>query len=171
MEDSKLLEWISTEVSAYMRKYGIPDFVEKDDLISEGWLVASMAMKSYDESKKANMKTFIQVCVKNRIHNICKYEKRRVHEEFSEVVSEPFYSYIDLCLDFTNELDTRGIEIVQDLANGIGRKEFYKKERKCLVHTLQTLKQIVSTQATAETSREKQRRSKLSLKEWRIRSS
>ena len=115
MKEENLLDWIEAEVSRYMRKYGCPNLYEKNDLISEGYLIAIDAIKKFDEQKKASVKTYIQKCVKNRLLDISRYQRRRIchslpesqdRSSFSDLIyknyvepkSDDFFPYIDMCI-------------------------------------------------------------------------
>lgn len=139
--ENNLLDWIEAEVSRYMRKYGCPNLYEKNDLISEGYIIAVDAIKKYDEAKKTSVKTYIQTCVKNRLIDLSRYETRRISEELNEVPSMDCFSYIDLC--FT--LEKISSPMLEDLVSGeimsMNKLRRNGKEgKKCFAHIMQLYK-------------------------------
>jgi DNA-directed RNA polymerase specialized sigma24 family protein len=142
MKEENLLELIEAEVSRYMRKYGCPNLYEKNDLISEGYLIVTEAIKKFDENKKTSMKTYLQTCLKNRLINISLYEKRRICEPLIqedcsyEPKSQNFFPYIDLCLSFSKIDSHLFDELLAGELRSVNALKKIKGGKKCFAHIM-----------------------------------
>ena len=148
--DQELLAWVDAEVKSITRRYGTPNTYEKDDLLSEGWIVAKKALQDYREEQHASLKTFVRKCVKNKIIDIFRAESYRSHDEFVDdlpVFSQNFYSYIDVCMTLKN-IFKEDYEKLEDVINQMEFKQRRKKQGlSCFLHIQRTLKSIEMTQA------------------------
>lgn len=149
MEDTDLLSWIDTEVRNFTKKYGTPLMHETDDLISEGWIVAQRALKSYDSKHTASLKTFIQICIQNRIKDIFRYENRRVHESIEKTdkrTAPTYFNYVDVSLTLKKFLG-EDYENLEDIINDVEYKARRKKQGTlCFARISQSLKSIEMNQ-------------------------
>lgn len=148
--EEDLLAWIDAEVRSITKKYGTPYLYEKEDLISEGWIVAKKALTEFDVEKNTSLKHFVRSCVKNKIIDIFRSESYRVCEELPEeipVVAPDLYEYINLSLSLQSFLK-EDFEKLTDIIDGMKFKERRKKQGlACFQHIQQTLRLIETTQA------------------------
>ena len=75
MDDIELQRLINYLVDKYDTKINSRMRInQKSDLIQEAMIVVPIAMKTWDKNKKAALKTYVQVCVANRLKNILRVE-------------------------------------------------------------------------------------------------
>lgn len=86
------------------------DTVSTDDLISEGYLAAFKAVKSFDSSKSENFRSFLSVCIANRIISILRISKRNPVADIQSPDDTPDNITPEtICLDNELENEIRGI--------------------------------------------------------------
>jgi len=150
MEEKDLLSWIDIEVRNITKKYGTPRLHEKNDLISEGWIVAQKALKSYNANRNTSLKTFVQTCVKHRIIDIFRYENHRVHESIEKAENKTaptYFAYVDVSMTLKHFLKD-DFEKLEDVINSVEYKARRKKQGTlCFARISQSLNFIEMSQA------------------------
>ncbi len=68
-------------------KYGKKLGLEYSDLFQEGMLGLSEAIKTYDDSKNAQFKTFSNLCIERQIFSLLKKASRKKHSLLNESIS------------------------------------------------------------------------------------
>ena len=88
--DKKAAEHIVTKYREFVEVRSIPYFMaggERDDLVQEGLIGLYKAVKSYSEDKKANFKTFAEVCVVRQMISAVKMSTRKKNSPLNHYIS------------------------------------------------------------------------------------
>lgn len=88
--DKKAAEHIVTKYREFVEVRSIPYFMaggERDDLVQEGLIGLYKAIKSYSDDKKANFKTFAEVCVVRQMISAVKMSTRKKNSPLNHYIS------------------------------------------------------------------------------------
>lgn len=64
---------------------------DNDDLIQEGMIGIFKAIRSYDSSKGASFKTFVELCIDNQMYDAIKISNRKRNQPLNSYI--PFFAY------------------------------------------------------------------------------
>ena len=88
--DEAAMEYIVAKYAVFVRLRSGPYFLagaDKDDLVQEGLIGLYKAVKSFDAEKKANFKTFAEVCVVRQMITAVKTSTRKKNHPLNHYVS------------------------------------------------------------------------------------
>ena len=88
--DRKAMEYILGKYLSFVKMRSGPYFIagaEKDDLIQEGLIGLFNAVKSFNSEKRANFKTFAEVCVVRQMITAVKTSTRKKNSPLNHYVS------------------------------------------------------------------------------------
>jgi len=138
---------IGYTVSYFIRTHALKQ--PREDLIAEARLAAWRAVKTYDETKNAKLKTYVVNCVSNRLRDLRRREtaKRRVHIDipldpdiFGSTSTDELIALIDLKAR-VEKLSGDKRKIVEMIINGQNKKQIFSEvpEAKRLYEKCSTL--------------------------------
>ena len=88
--DKKAAEYIVGKYKDFVELRSIPYFMagaERDDLVQEGLIGLYKAVKSYSAEKKANFKTFAEICAVRQMISAVKFSTRKKNSPLNHYVS------------------------------------------------------------------------------------
>lgn len=88
--DQKAMEYIVGKYTGFVKKRSGPYFLagaEREDLIQEGLIGLYKAVKSFDGRKRANFKTFAEVCIVRQMITAVKTSTRKKNNPLNHYVS------------------------------------------------------------------------------------
>ena len=88
--DKKAAEYIVEKYRDFVEVRSIPYFMaggERDDLIQEGLIGLYKAIKSYSDDKKANFKTFAEICIVRQMISAVKSSTRKKNSPLNHYIS------------------------------------------------------------------------------------
>ncbi len=87
--DQNAMEYIVSKYTGFVKMRSVPYFLagaERDDLVQEGLIGLYKAIKSYDSGKRANFKTFAEVCVVRQMISAVKSSTRKKNSPLNHYV-------------------------------------------------------------------------------------
>lgn len=129
--DAKASDFIVNKYKSFVEIRSIPYFMaggERDDLVQEGLIGLYKAIKSYTKDKKANFRTFAEVCVVRQMISAVKSSTRKKNVPLNHYVSihvpgEEFDTLSNNLVDAKND-NPESILIEREAALGI-EKQIY----------------------------------------------
>ncbi len=88
--DAKAMEYIVGKYTGFVKMRSGPYFLagaERDDLVQEGLIGLYKAVKSFDGGKRANFKTFAEVCVVRQMITAVKTSTRKKNNPLNHYIS------------------------------------------------------------------------------------
>ena len=88
--DTKAMEFIVGKYTEFVKKRSGPYFLagaERDDLVQEGLIGLYKAVKSFDGGKRANFKTFAEVCIVRQMITAVKSSTRKKNNPLNHYIS------------------------------------------------------------------------------------
>lgn len=129
--DTHASDFIVNKYKSFVEIRSIPYFMaggERDDLVQEGLIGLYKAIKSYTKDKKANFRTFAEICVVRQMISAVKSSTRKKNTPLNHYVSihipsEEFDTISKNLVDVKN-LNPESILIERESAQGI-EKQIY----------------------------------------------
>lgn len=126
--DMAAMEYILIKYTGFVKLRSNPYFMagaEKDDLVQEGLIGLYSAVKSFDKEKKANFKTFAELCVVRQMITAVKTSTRKKNSPLNHYVSingaddEPSQEKLMLSFEDLKNINPESIMIEKESLKGM----------------------------------------------------
>lgn len=110
--NKQAMEYIVEKYAGFVKRRSVPYFLagaERDDLVQEGLIGLYKAVKSFNSKKRANFRTFAEVCIVRQMITAVKTSTRKKNS--------PLNHYISIHGTENDTADEKSYEMLVDLKN------------------------------------------------------